>query len=87
LVDLTEPSLALVKEWERRSVAASVGKMCIVRVWNNEDSQGCNASRKSLKAPGGEGDGVWRMALIGGWIVQPAEVGLIEAGAEVEGTW
>jgi hypothetical protein len=54
-----------MKEWERIKVAIWVGNLGMSRVWNRDDSHGCNAARKSIKAPGGEDGRSGRRVLMG----------------------
>jgi hypothetical protein len=82
----TDPSHALKKGTERRSVATLVGKACISRVWNRADSQGCRASRKSEKAPGGESGGGLYILQMGDFMSQPLGEGVMVTGTDEEGT-
>jgi hypothetical protein len=88
VVNLTEPSQALRKESDRRSVAISVGKACISRLWWKRDaSQGAEASRKSVKAPGGGNGGALKMGHTEEMVFQPFGDGRMDTGLELEGTW
>jgi hypothetical protein len=87
VMSLTEPSQALRKESDWRSAAISVGKVVRWMVWNKDDSQVGRASRKSINAPGGGGEGVWKSGLVGCWMVHPLGDGRIVTGTEEGGTW